>query len=235
MTFLPIALGLAAAITTLAGGLVGLRLRRRTGLILGLTAGVVLGVALFDLIPEAMELARGRLSLRDLGAWIVAGLGLYLLMDRLLSRTGQFSAGWRAHLGPAILTAHSFFDGLGIGLAFQIDRQIGWLVAVAVLTHDLADGVNVVSLCISAQVEGAAKRWLVLNGLSPLMGVLVGLNMAIDPVAFAPLLAVFAGIFFYIGACELLPRSHAIDPRLGTALASLAGATLMFVVTMIAS
>ncbi|MBB5715683.1 ZIP family metal transporter [Sphingomonas aerophila] len=225
-----IAFGVAASLATLAGGLLALRLRERLVLVLGLTAGIVLGVAVFDLIPEAVEMAGDRWTTRAMVAWVGAGLGLYMLLDRLLSRTERLPVAWRAHLGPATLTLHSFLDGMGIGLAFQIDHQAGWLVALAVLTHDIADGVNTVSLCMAAQSEAYARRWLAINGAAPLLGVIAGLGVVIPAGALAPMLAIFAGVFLYIGACELVPRSHALDPRLRTTLASLAGMALMFAV-----
>ena len=226
----PLALGLAASAATLIGGLLALRFQQRIVLVLGLTAGVVLGVAVFDLIPEAVELAAGRWTFRALIAWVAVGLGLYMLLDRMLGRPEQLSARWRAHLGPATLTLHSFLDGMGIGLAFQISEQAGWVVALAVMTHDLADGVNTVSLCLAAKAEEAARRWLALNGAAPMLGVLAGLSVVVPSIALAPLLGVFAGVFLYIGACELMPRSYALDPRLRTTLASLAGMAMMFVV-----
>ena len=64
--------------------------------------------------------------------WIAVGLGLYMLLDRILGRSQKLPARWRAHLGPATLTLHSLMDGMGIGLAFQIDARAGWLVALAV-------------------------------------------------------------------------------------------------------
>lgn len=233
MSVSPLLFGIAATISTLTGGLLALRYSSRIILVLGLTAGVVLGVAVFDLVPEAMELAVGNWSDRALVGWIAVGLGVYMLLDRALGRTDRLPARWRAHLGPATLTLHSFLDGMGIGLAFQIDAHAGWLVALAVLTHDVADGVNTVSLCVAAQAEDSARRWLVLNGAAPLLGVLAGLSIVIPAAMLAPLLATFAGVFLYIGACELVPRSHALDPRLRTTLASLAGMVLMFLVTSV--
>ena len=70
--------------------------------------------------------------------------------------------------------------------------------------------------------------------MAPVIGVLLGVSIAIPSMMLAPLLAAFAGVFLYIGACELVPRSYALDPRLRTTLASLAGMALMFVVTGIA-
>lgn len=234
MNATPLIFGMAATAATLAGGLLAFRLRQRVVLVLGITAGVVLGVAVFDLIPEAIELAPKQWGTRALVAFVGLGMGVYMLLDRVLGRTAWLPAAWRAHLGPATLTLHSLIDGLGIGIAFQIDAGAGWLVALAVLTHDLADGVNTVSLCLAAQSEEAARIWLVLNGAAPMLGVLLGLGIAVPALMLAPLMAGFAGVFLYIGACELLPRSYALDPRLRTTLASIGGMMLMFVVTRVA-
>lgn len=229
----PIGFGLAATAATLSGGLLGLRLASRIVLVLGLTAGIVLGVSLFDLIPEAVALAGPQTDIRMTLAWVAAGLCGYMLLNRTLGGT-QGAGAWRAHLGPATLTLHSFMDGLGIGIAFQVSPAIGWVVALAVLTHDVADGVNTVSLCLAAERPSAARAWLVANGAAPLIGVLAGIIVQVPQPLLAPLMAVFAGVFLYIGACELVPRSHALDPRLRTTMASLLGVGLMLVVTTLA-
>jgi zinc transporter ZupT len=221
-----IAFGLAASGATLLGGVLGIRMAHRIVLVLGLTAGIVLGVALFDLVPEALSLG---LSPHATLAWVGAGLGCYMLFERVLGSVGRARA-WRAHLGPATLCLHSLMDGMGIGLAFQISPGVGGMVALAVLTHDLADGVNIVSLCLAAERHVAARRWLLVNGLAPLAGVLLGLVLRVPSGLLAPLMAVFAGVFLYIGACELVPRSYALDGRLRTTLASLAGMATMFAV-----
>ena len=167
MTLIPLAFGLAAMVATLAGGLLALRLRHRIGLVLGLTAGIVVGVALFDLVPEALELAADRWPVRALMAFTALGLAGYMLLDRLLAKIPRAAAvSWRGDLGPAMLCLHSLMDGLGIGVAFQIDTAAGWMIALAVLTHDVADGVNTVSLSLAARSEGAAGRSVVLNGLA---------------------------------------------------------------------
>ena len=132
---------------------------------------------------------------------------------------------------PGTLTMHSLLDGFGIGVAFGIDKEVGRLVAVAVLAHDVADGVNIVSLSLTAQSERQARSWLVLNSAAPLVGVLLGTSIYSSARMLAPILAMFAGVFVYLGACELMPRSRAIDPRLRTLIASLVGMALMFLIT----
>lgn len=229
--FLPLAIGLAASMATLLGGWFALRFSDRIGSILGLTAGIVLGIALFDLIPEALALGQGRYEPRAILAGMAVGIAGYMLFDRMLAgrRTGHLSL--RAHLGPASLTLHSVLDGVGIGLAFQVSSEIGWVIALAVLTHDLADGVNTVSLSLADGRKDLAARWLLVNGIAPLIGVLIGQFIQIAPHMLAPIMAVFGGIFLYIGACELIPRSFALNPQLRTSLASIAGIALMYGVT----
>lgn len=223
----PVLLGLAASVATLAGGAAALRWRRRLVLVLGLTAGVVLGVAVFDLLPEAIELGAPIVGRGWLAVAVAAGLGGYLLINRGFGRERPGPANWRAHLAPATLTLHSLIDGLGIGLAFQASADVGWVVAAAVLSHDLADGVNVVSLSLASRTEAAARRWLLVNGAAPLVGVLAGLRLPVSPGALALVLAAFGGAFLYIGIGELLPRSYRLDPRPRTAAASLLGIALV--------
>lgn len=229
-----LALGVAASASTLAGGLLALRFSARIVLVLGLVAGVVLGVALFDLLPEALSLAANRWSPRAVMGWVALGIGGYMVVDRELAQARRLPARWRAELAPGALTLHSFLDGLGIGLAFQVDAKAGWLVAAAVLAHDLADGVNTVSLCLAARRQRAARRWLAINGAAPLLGVVAGRSVAVAPAMLAPVLALFGGVFLYIGAVELVPRSRALDGGSWITLAILAGMALMYGITTLA-
>ena len=51
----PLVVGVAAFISTMLGGSLALRLRDRLHLILGFSAGAVIAVAFFDLMPEALK------------------------------------------------------------------------------------------------------------------------------------------------------------------------------------
>ncbi len=227
----PLLLGLAASLATMLGGLVALRWRHRLMLILGLTAGVVLGVAVFDLLPEAIELGAPTVGGRWLSVAVATGLACYMLLDRGTGGTEPSAKGWRGHLAPATLTLHSLIDGLGIGLSFQASASMGWVVATAVLSHDLADGVNTVTLSLSSRTEIAARRWLVANAAAPFIGVVLGLALKVSSGALALVLAGFGGAFLYIGVGELLPRSYRLDPRPRTTAASLVGVALIALTT----
>lgn len=229
----PILFGLAASASTLVGGILAFRLAGQIAALLAVAAGIVLGVAFFDLLPEAIENGDGVWSTRAILTCAACGMTGYLLLNRLLA-SAERRHWWRAHLGPASLTLHSFLDGLGMGMAFQISPEIGWVVALAVLTHDLADGVNTVSLAMEATRRETALRWLAVNGAAPLTGVVVGLALDLPGTMLAPIMGVFAGVFLYIGAIELVPRSLARDGRMRTTWQVLAGVALMLVVTLVA-
>ena len=232
-----LAIGVATGLATLAGGAVALRFRHRMPLILGFSAGAVIGVALFDLTPEALELA-GKIAppAAILGA-TGAGFCGYMILERTLRVA---AGGQRGHLGPASLTLHSLFDGLGIGLAFQVAPAIGAVVAVAVLAHDVADGVNTVTLSLAGGGgAGRARSWLVADAAAPLVGLAATRLVAVPPAPLGLAIAVFAGFFLFIGASALPPHGER-KPQAGgwdgvwSGLATAAGMGFIWVVVRLA-
>ncbi len=151
----PLLLGVAASAATMIGGLTALQMRSRPGLIAGLSAGIVIGVALFDLLPEALTPAPPEVGPRYVLTGVAVGLGLYLMLTRLPKALLSDGEWLRRQITPATLTIHSIVDGLGIGLGFQLSSAVGWSIAFAVLSHDIADGVNIVSV----NLDGDDDRW----------------------------------------------------------------------------
>ena len=100
------------------GGFFALSLERRKALVLAFSAGAVIGVALFDLTPEAVELAGP-----SAGAAVFALVGAGYAAYHLIHRGAQRAAG--GTLGAATLTLHSVLDGLSIGFSFQVSVAAG--------------------------------------------------------------------------------------------------------------
>lgn len=134
-----IAFGIAASFVTYLGGAIAFRLRERLPLILGLAAGIVVGVALFDLLPEALAIGAAHYGSELLFAAVAIGMVIYMTIDRGLAALPVNYARVRRHLGPASLTLHSLIDGLGVGITFHLSSAAGIVVAIGVLTHDVAD------------------------------------------------------------------------------------------------
>lgn len=232
----PWIVGLASLIATLSGGVVALRFHERLNSLLGLSSGAIIGVALLDLLPEAIKLGGPRWTPFALMSAVALGLAGYLLVDWLLAGGGRNGFGHQRHLGPASLAIHSIFDGFGIGVALQISTAVGLLVAAAVLSHDLLDGANTVALSLAGGAETkTARNWLVADAVAPIVGIALGTVTHVTTPGFAMLLAFFAGGFLYIGASELLPRSRAQADKLIQLVSVGLGLGLIYVIVRVSA
>jgi zinc transporter ZupT len=235
-------IGGAAVLATMLGGSVALLHRGRLHLILGFSAGAVLGVALFDLLPESIDLAGRRYAAPTVALFIGAGFFVFMLLNRIMllhpPGDGHESTGQRRRgaLGAASLSFHSFLDGVGIGLAFQVSATVGAVVAAAVLAHDFSDGVNTISVVLKNQGRRArALGWLFIDAAAPLAGVASTYLYSLSQVHLGLVLAVFCGFFLYIGASDLLPESHHRHPRLVTGALNIGGAALIWLTIHLAA
>ena len=232
-----LALGFAAFLATLLGGSFALKYRDQLHLILGFSSGAVLGVALFDLLPESLDLTAGRYSPATVTLLVAVGFFAFMFLSRVLllhpeSDEDEHDHG-HAHaagaLGAASLSLHSFLDGVGIGLAFKVSPTVGGVVAAAVLAHDFSDGINTVSMILRNRGRGIlAFRWLLLDAAAPVIGVAVTFAFGLSDVHLGLVLSLFCGFFLYLGASDLLPESHHRHPKLLTGVMNIAGAAVIW-------
>jgi zinc transporter ZupT len=230
--------------STLLGGLLAVRLRTRLHLILGFSAGAVVGVAVFDLLPEAFQLSNG--SSQALTPLLVgSGFLLYLVLDRLLQRSGSVAGevspshaqrSARGTLGATSLVMHSFMDGVAIGFGFQISQDVGLAVGAAVIAHDFSDGINTSNVILkNGGTVNRALGWLLADALVPVVGIAAASLVHLPPRWFGCCLALLAGFFLYLGASDLVPESQRRHPGLFTTLATLLGAAVVCAATLHAS
>jgi ZIP family zinc transporter len=204
------------------GGLAAVRLASRLGDLIALSGGVVVAIALLEVLPEAeSELGQPRRT----SLLVALGFILFFLANRLLvlhHRDDSDQA--RAHhrvgaMGALALSAHSLVDGLGIGLALHVSLSTGILVFVAVASHDFADGLNTVSFILR---QGGGRRralhWLAVDAAAPIVGAAIGASLAISAQGLGALLAVYVGLFLFLGASDLLPEAHEHPSQLRVAL-----------------
>ena len=244
----PLLISVLASIAAFVGGMVALRFRDKLHLILGLSAGAVIGAALFDLIP--IELGSSSFSIQEVTALTAIGFFVYLILDRLFSfhvhtveyhndevyhdaaTTPDHS---RGSLGAASFCLHSLIDGVAIGLAFQASSMIGAIVAIAVVAHRFSDGINTVGVILKHRGENHhAWKWLTAVALAPLVGTIVTFFIAVSNSTLAVILAIFAGFFLYIGASDLIPEGHHSHSKMLTTVMTIVGAVILYVIVQIA-
>jgi zinc transporter ZupT len=237
MTLFFIALG--ALVATFLGGLFALRFKDKLHLILGFSAGTVVGVALFDLLPESIALISQNHSISFATALVGLGFVVYMILDRLIlfhnhhSEPNCVNPHHHSHgngaLGAASLAVHSFIDGMAIGLAFQVSTAVGVIVAIAVLVHDFSDGINTVSFIMRA--SGSRRKafsWLSLDAIAPVAGVISTMFFVVSSNTLGIILAIFCGFFLYIGASDLLPESHHEHPVFVTTFMTILGLAVLY-------
>lgn len=199
-------------LSTFAGGAVALRLRRELQTLIALSGGIVVAVAIFNVLPEAFEAVGDADRVATL---VGAGFLAFFLAERLLVLHHRDEAEQaRAHadvgvLGAAGLSLHSFTDGLGIALSFELGTGTGLLVFIAVISHDFADGLNTVSFILrQSDDRRRAVTWLTIDALAPMLGALLGVSLEVSENTLGHLLALYAGFFLFMGATDLLPEAH---------------------------
>lgn len=232
--YILIILSIAVFLATFLGGSFALRFKDKLHLVLGFSAGAVIGVAFFDLIPEALELGEGFFESSTITSLVALGFILFMLLDRFIilhshNHEEDGHANKRGLLGAGSLAIHSFLDGVAIGLAFQISSAVGIIVAVAVLVHDFSDGINTVNLIIKNNGNRKeAFKWLLVDAFAPVLGIFSTLFFTLPASTLSIILAIFAGFFTYIGASDLLPESHHSHPTVWTSVATVLGVIVLY-------
>lgn len=208
---------LATFVSTFGGGLFALRYNDRLHYILSFTAGVLLGVVSFDILPEIFRLA-GAHGLAPTAGMValVAGFLFFHSLEKFLRLHHAQEGGYADHRHPRLgvfsalaLAGHSFMDGVGIGLAFQVGEGVGFIVALAVIAHDFCDGLNTVSLMlVNKNTTQRAMTMLLIDAAAPVLGAASTLLFRLPPSALVPFLGFFAGFLLYISAADILPEAH---------------------------
>jgi len=236
----PILLACATFLSTLSGGVVGLKNRDQLHRFLGYTAGVLMGVVAFDLLPEIFKtLTAQHRSATGAMVALICGFLLFHIVEKSILIHHTQEREYEVHHHPDVgvasalaLSGHSFLDGVGIGLGFQAGNAVGIAVAIAVIAHDFTDGLNTVNLMlINRNRSRKSFLFLLLDAVAPVLGVLSTKLFSVSSNGLILYLGFFAGFLLYIGASEILPEAHSKHSSYQTIGLTIVGIVFIFVVT----
>lgn len=243
-SMIAILLACVSAAAAELGGYLALRNRKNLSLMLGFTAGALLGLVAFDLLPEIFEIVQDQ-ELASLWPMLglVGGFLLFHTVERLIlihhSNESKYPVQHHPHVGFAsafALIGHSFLDGISIGLAFQVDNSVGIVVAIAVIGHRFADGFNGVNLMLMHKnTTKQARQVLAIVAVAPILGAISTLFFTLPESALAIYLGFFAGFLIYIAASDILPQAHSKGSSRKTIAFTFLGALFMLAVTQFIS
>ena len=238
------AIGLAAltAIATSAGGYLAIKSRDRLHLVLGLSAGLLLGLVAFDLLPEVFALNKNTLgNVPIVSVAFVVGFLLLHFAEQIFGshepaesdygHDHDHSVNIAGTLGALAMGGHVFLDGVALGLAFKVGNALGFAVFIAILSHAFSDGLNTVSLLIKS--GHWTKRAIMLLGLDAVMrisGAALGSYVMINDPTLAIYLAMFSGFVIYLATSHILPEAHSRHPSKLTMVATVIGVVAMWLI-----
>lgn len=236
-----IILSIATFVSTLLGGLFAVKYKDKLHYIMAFAAGVLLGVVAFDIFPEIIEQVKtyNFNSVEVMVALVLGFLIFHILEKSILIQHCHEEECFIHHKHPHIgvasalaLAGHSFMDGVGIGLGFQVSPAIGILVAVAVISHDFTDGMNTVSLMLNNKnSDRKAKMFLLLDAVTPVLGAASTLFFKVSPHFLVLYLGFFAGFLLYIGASDILPEAHSKQSSYRLMGLTILGTLFIFIIT----
>jgi zinc transporter ZupT len=235
------ALATAVGVAGAALGLWLTGLRRRARAVVPFSAGVLLGVALFGLLPELAVESGWTVGLALFGG----GYALLLVVNRFAYPVCPTCAHDHDHAacatelhgfaGPLLAAAalHSFLDGWSVATA-QAAVPLGLRVAVplAVALHKLPEGIALGGILRAAMKSRTqAMSWCVLAEGTTLVGGVAGLLMAphLGTAWIMYPLGLTAGWLFYLGyhAVHEEWKRRGAAPAFLSALAGVAGAAVI--------
>ncbi|WNI18592.1 ZIP family metal transporter [Actinacidiphila sp. ITFR-21] len=245
---MPVLIAVGALVMTLVGGAVAQHIGDRRHLVLGLAAGLMLGVVGFDLLPEALANQPRHVFGVPAGLLMfVTGFLALHVVERSVAihraHEGEYASHSHGHghahdpvkgLGLAAASAlvgHSVLDGFAIGAAFQAGSTVGVVVAIAVVAHDFADGFNTYTITrLYGNGRRRAQLLLGADALAPVAGAAVTLAFTIPSGALGLYLGFFAGFLLYLATSDILPEAHSPHPSTTTLVCTVAGAAVMWLV-----
>ena len=247
--------GVLAALGNVAGGLILFpgrlhpRYKETLKYLLALGAGFMLAVTFFEIIPKTILIWQKAEGADD-NLYVPMSL---LLVGYLLTQFLEHTIAPHFHLGEEVhventlptssaytgvggLLIHTFFDGVAIAAASQIDVRVGFLVFIAVFLHKFPEGFTIASMILAA---GKGFREVViatsLIGAATLFGVLLFSFIGAwfeSSIAYALPLA--SGVTLYVAASDLIPEvNHHGGNRPLVSISVFAGVALFFLIHLL--
>ena len=247
--------GALAAVGNVLGGLVLFPGRLHPGYkkslkyLLALGAGFMLAVTFFEIVPKTILLWQKETP-GDEDLYVPMFL---LLVGYLLTQFFEHTIAPHFHLGEEVhpantlptssaytgvagLLIHTFFDGVSIAAASQIDVRVGFLVFIAVFLHKFPEGFTIASMLLAA---GKGFREVLIAtsiiGAATLLGVVVFASIGArfeSSIAYALPLA--SGVTLYVAASDLIPEvNHHGGRRPLVSISVFAGVALFFAIHLL--
>jgi zinc and cadmium transporter len=177
-------------------------------ILIGLSAGALMGGAFLHLLPEAVEKSTGL----DVYLFVLVGFILFFLIEKVLHwrhcHKGECDVHTFHYMNLVGDSIHNFIDGLIMAASFVVSIPLGITTTIAIATHEIPQEIGDFGVLLYGGFS--KKRAIMLNFVVALTAVLGGIvgyfvsNLIENIVVF--ILPFAAGGFIYIAATDLVPE-----------------------------
>lgn len=197
-------ISILAFISTVFGGYIAHKYKQYMYIFSGFTAGALLSLIFLEIIPEVIELNNNKFILLS----VIGGFVLFHILEKIFSLHNHHEDNHKDHnhihskkTAAWALILHSLFDGMAIGLAYNVSAEFGLIVAIGVIAHDFSDGFNTMTLSHS-------KNMVIIDALSPILGIILSMYIILSDNILGLLFGLFAGVLLYVSTGDILPEAH---------------------------
>lgn len=205
-------------------------------ILVGLSAGAMMGGAFLHLLPEAAENTPGILPY----LYLILGFVVFFILEKILhwrhchkGKCPIHTFGYLNIVGDGI---HNFIDGLILAASFFVDIHLGIITFFAVALHEIPQEMGDFGVLIYAGFK--KLKALFLNYISAstiILGALLGYFLGNTPEFVKILIPFAAGGFLYISSTDLLPELKKEDrwqKFIPSFIVFLAGIGLMLIIKL---
>jgi len=200
-----------AIIATIFGGYLAFSLRRHLKLLVAFSAGLLISIAFFDLIPEAFGALPGQTIFVSLS--LVVGFLAYFILEKFILMHSCFEPhecethSHSGFSGMAGLVLHRLLDGIVLGISLKASPETALMVGIAITIHSVPDGINSVTVLLLKK-QKQLVQWLLTVSSVLFIGFIATFFIALPEKVLGLLLGFVAGWFIYLGASDLMPEAH---------------------------
>ena len=203
-------------------------------ILIGLSAGALMGAAFLDLLPEAVKNSKGS----DVFIIVLVGFILFFLIEKVLHwrhcHKGECDVHTFRYMNLVGDSIHNFIDGLTMAASFVISVPLGISTTIAISAHEIPQEIGDFGVLIYGGFS--KKKALMLNffvALTAVLGGVIGyfISMYIEDIVLY-IIPFAAGGFIYIAATDLVPEIRKeLDMKkyMATLLVFICGILLMWV------
>lgn len=177
-------------------------------LLVGFSAGALIGGAFLHLIPEAYEKGLGE----SLFLYVILGFVAFFILEKFLfwrhCHKGKCPVHMFTYLNLIGDGVHNFIDGLVIAASFVVNIHLGFVTTLAVIAHEIPQELGDFGVLVyGGFTKAKALLYNFLSALTAILGAVVGFFLSSvleEGIVF--LLPITAGGFIYIAASDLMPE-----------------------------